>query len=197
MALDLNLIITADASQAKRALSDVELGIKKVEGAARSTADPIAKTTDAVAKLATGQNTLADTGDRLKDVALGDAKALEAATLAMIRGDAAALSAAKSTETLTVATTASQTALIGAKGALLGVGVAYAGFALIVRNGILEYARHTGELDNTSRAVGRLGAAWNKFELEVGRRLVGGGGRHRARVSAGVRPGVRHGHVRG
>jgi hypothetical protein len=67
MALDLTLKITADASEAKRALSDVEGGIKKVESAAKSTERPIQNTVSALGAHRGEVDRVVDAGRRLEE----------------------------------------------------------------------------------------------------------------------------------
>lgn len=178
MALDLKLIIEADASQAKRELAAVESGIKKVEGAAKSTQDPISKVTSNIDGLATSQTKLSTSADL-------SAEALHAETMALIKGDAAAINAAKSTGTLTTASVTARTAILGTTAATIGLVTAYGGLALFLRESILEYGKQTGALDGVTTAVGKFGGAWNKFEAEVGKRLLGGGG-----ILSGIETGI-------
>jgi hypothetical protein len=132
MALDLNLIITADASQATRALASVESGIKKVEGAAKSTTDPINKVTTSVEKLAKAEVNLNDIAANGLPVWYNQQKAK---TEALIASDKLAIKEEAlmgRMAGLTTATGLSSTALIGLVGATGAAAIGATAFASVL-----------------------------------------------------------------
>jgi hypothetical protein len=173
MALDLNLIITADASQAKRALADVESGIKKVEGAAKSTTDPISKVTSNIKDLSTATNSSADASQKSHDAFIAEMDAVLKAGEAKHRLTAETRTLTATEQALTYVFGAQATNIGLVTGVLTGLVGSYGAMALLVKNSIQEYDKQTGALNGVRSAVGHLGEAWDRFEFEVGKRLIG------------------------
>ncbi len=175
MALEIKIGIDVEGNALQKTKA-IEQGLQDVTRAAKGTQGPIEKITGDVQGLATSTT-------KLSDAAHANASAFEKEVLALVRADGAAINAAKATDTLTVANSglaSSFTKVTGMSvsmaGTLAGLGVAYGGLAVFVGNSIREFAKQDGEMGKVSQAIDRMGAAWTKFEVEVGRRLVGGTG---------------------
>jgi hypothetical protein len=175
MALDLNLIITADASQATRALASVESGIKKVEGAAKSTTDPINKVTTSVEKLAKAEVNLNDIAANGLPVWYNQQKAK---TEALIASDKLAIKEEAlmgRMAGLTTATGLSSTALIGLVGATGAAAIGATAFASVLVKSTAHYFQHAEATRDSRDALAELGKGWESFQMLVGGAVLGQG----------------------
>jgi hypothetical protein len=175
MALDLNLIITADASQATRALASVESGIKKVEGAAKSTSDPINKVTTSVEKLAKAEVNLNDIAANGLPVWYNQQKAK---TEALIASDKLAIKEEAlmgRMAGLTTATGLSSTALMGLVGATGAAVIGATAFGAVLVKSTSHYFQHAEATRDSRDALAELGKGWESFQMLVGGAVLGQG----------------------
>jgi hypothetical protein len=158
----------------------IEQGIKKVEGAAQGAQGPISKVTSSVEGLATSKT-------KLSDAAHKSQSAFEAEVKALIAGDAAAINATKSTESLTVANTglrgavASATAATGLSTAALGalaagigtVVVGYGVLAAVIAKSTAHYFEHSKATKDSRDSLKELEKGWHSFQMMVGGTVLG------------------------
>jgi hypothetical protein len=180
MALQLELQITANSTDAKRALAEVDAGIRKVETSAKATQDPISKVTSNI----TG---LAQTQTKLSDSAHMSAEALNKEVMALINADAAAINAAKaqtgltsSTSTLTTTTAAltaatglSSAALTVLGGAFAAVTVAGLAWVALLTRSTQHYFEHSAATKDSRDALDQLAKGWGNFQDTIGRAVLG------------------------
>jgi len=187
MALDLTLKITADASEAKRALSDVEGGIKKVESAAKATERPIQNTVGALAAHRGEVDRTVDAGRRLeeqtrkvtgtatvytqaqKDQALamfglGAAHKELHSRLDILDGKIAAATTTFGMSTAALSAWAAAAVLVAA-----GIGAMVTGLA----NATKFYFETSTATKDSRDALIELGKAWDAFKFLIGGAVLG------------------------
>ncbi len=175
MALDLNLIITADASQAKRALSDVESGIRKVEGAARTTSDPINKVTTSVEKLAKAETNLNDIAANGLPVWFNQTRAKSDALIASDKLIAKETVLTGTLGSVTTATGLSTSALVLYAGAAGAAVIGATAVGAILASSTVHYFKHAEATRDSRDALAELAQGWESFQMMVGGAVLGQG----------------------
>lgn len=190
--MDLTLKITADGSDAKKELADVERGIKGVESASTKTGSSVSKVMQAMAgdtsKVSQAQDKLATATKALSGVTLQSAnstglsgKALNDYYLSLVKSDAAVIKAAANQKVMAESTTAAsmsmRVASLAANGWVIALGaVAAAGVGVLafLAKSVVMYYEH-------SDAGERLSAAWDRMKqsmtdgmVKIGAAIVGG-----------------------
>lgn len=172
--MPLQLVIGVDVEgNAKRELAAIEQGIRKVESAAKSTADPVTKVTQAI----TGQNAaIKHTTDDLmeetkawmaKNKALGEARAgVDAAAKAH-------MSLSTSVAAATTATGLSATALTVLTGGLALAAAGTVAFAAVLVKSTRHYFEHAEATRDSRKALDDLTKGWDAFQMTVGRAVLG------------------------
>lgn len=186
MALELQLDIVANATQARAELRNVEQDIKKVESANQSSTTWWQKEEDAIAgvseqlqthrgelsrteqaaqKLESATSDVVNTTSKLSGVTQTASSALSG--LGGGAGDAAAqLLAMTGAAELGVGTL---TALAGTIGVVVAAGIAFAGF---LADSAKYYVEHGSAAKNLRTEIDNLGDAWTSSKLIVGQALI-------------------------
>jgi hypothetical protein len=153
----------------------VESGIKKVEGAAKSTSDPINKVTTSVEKLAKAEVNLNDIAANGLPVWYNQQKAK---TEALIASDKLAIKEEAlmgRMAGLTTATGLSSTALIGLVGATGAAAIGATAFASVLVKSTAHYFQHAEATRDSRDALAELGKGWESFQMLVGGAVLGQG----------------------
>lgn len=171
--LDLKLVIEAEHAQAKRALAEVEAGIKKVESAAKGTADPLSKVTSTI-------DGLADSSSHLtKEVAESNEAWLKnVSTMGSTQRMADSLKTSQTglmatTNALAASVGLSSTALVGLATGLAAAGVASVAFAAVLAQSTRHYFEHSKATKDSRDALNALAKSWDDFQMMVGGAVLG------------------------
>jgi hypothetical protein len=194
MALDLTMTITADGSQAKRELAEVERSVKGVETASTKAVDPVTKMAqalsgqgtaatgvvkantdlDSTTKKLTGsttENTRA-VNDQFTQLILAG-KASEAWALQNKSLDTTVKTLSGSTAAMTGAVGLSTTALsVMAAGAIVALAAVGALVAVLVKS-TQHYFEHSEATKASRDALESLDEAWGRFQMRVGGAVLG------------------------
>lgn len=181
MALDLTLNVEVKTNDAKRALADVEQGIKKVESAAKGTEAPIAKVTAALSSQRTEATKLEQTTRTLTASHTAQSLALGTGTAAVTRHLTAMgllsreqAAVARGMTSFATAAGLSGTAVLGLAAGITAVVTAGAGLiGFLVQSGRM-YLEQSGILHTHRRAIDGVKDAFQDMFIQTGRALIGG-----------------------
>ena len=180
MARELRLEITAEATQAKRALSEVESGIKKVEGAAKSTDQSITKLTKSVSDENEAWLKSVKSGEQMRKT-LADVDVVKTKLTATTTGLSKTADGlierytglTGATTTLTAATGLSIGALATLTVGLTAAAVASTAFAALIVKSTQHYFEHSKATKDSRDELKKLEQGWNAFQMAVGGAVLG------------------------
>lgn len=173
MALDIELVIKADASQAKRELASVEQSIKKVETSATATGDPLKKVTS-------GLDNVAASSKKVEQSVKDQVNAFQKQIDAQIAAEDASHKLSLEQATLqgrfasVAATMGVSTATLGTLTVGLGAAaVASTALAAVIAQSTRHYFQHAEAMRDSREALSDLSEGWNSFQMIVGAAVVG------------------------
>jgi hypothetical protein len=189
VALDLTMTITADASQAKAELRQVEQGIQKIETTSTKAEGPINKVVNALSGQSAATEKVVQSTTKLDEGTAKATKTVTASSEAWRKETEEKIRAALGMDDLTKrgaaldkgmvelnATRAAGTAgIIAMTGAAVSLGLVAAAELKFVYEASKAYATKSGILDEHAESIAGVKDAWDDLLFTAGQALVGSG----------------------